>query len=68
MISSSEYKVARDYSILCITRVSESGSKSYDILVVFDTLGITIEEVRGITDASVANSHFKRIASKYRGL
>lgn len=68
MVSSSEYKVASDYSILCITRVSESGSKSYDILVVFDTLGITIEEVRGITDASVANSHFKRIASKYRGL
>lgn len=68
MISSSEYKVARDYSIWCITRVSESGSKSYDILVVFDTLGITIEEVKGITDASVANSHFKRIASKYRGL
>ena len=68
MISSSKYRVARDYSILCITRVSESGSKSYDILVVFDTLGITIEEVTGITDASVANSYFKQIASKYRGL
>ena len=68
MVSSTEYKVARDYSIQCITRVSETGSKSFDILVVFDTLGLIIEEISGITDASVANSHFKRIASKYRGL
>lgn len=64
----SSYPVARDYRIDCVTHEDFHGKKTYDVDVVFETLGIAIESFRGMERADEANACFKKMRSKYEGI
>lgn len=62
----SSYPVARDYRVDCITREDDLGNKSYEIAVVFETLGLTVESFKNIKNPKDANVRFKETMEKYK--
>lgn len=67
-ITKKEYKLNKDFTIVCITKVSNKGVKSYSILVEQTSLPFinTLEEHKGMTNPNEANTLFKKIIEKYK--